>query len=365
MIEKEMEVDIFQKVIQKLTFTPSILLSDLIRSGIELDLGRKLFDDIIANTGNFEQYKLSNEILKSRERYVHILSRVALNTKGDESPTILFTYPKIYSEKLKERQFCLYNDMAEKVGFSKIRHIMPLDMMKEICLLDGIDLNKKFNDDVYKYYPYFWGGEFNGVTFIEYVLLLNIYRHTQHRTLFLLNKSSKTTKDIEKDKAWKDTIIANINSPQAYKVYIDTFFEVFYNTFLKEYNTISEKCIRTVWLPDEYKKTRNAFLAVEKYSELQLGKIMDSGNWYEQNRAFELIDTTESLGYLVYQIIPSVWKTMLLKYDKKITRNRSMEFGYENIDNSEKALVVKYSRIIEEYISHTIKDCKIILNYFS
>ena len=362
MIKEEFEIDMFQKIIQKLTFTPAISLADLIKSSIELDLGRELFYNIIDNPDEFEHYQLSNETSKSRERYINILSRMVLDTNGEQSPTTLLTYPKIYSDKLKERQFYLYNDIAEKVGFSKIRHILPINMMKYLCVLDGIDLSKKMDDIVYKYYPYFFGGDFKGVTFIEYVLLLNIYQHTKHRTLFLLNKSSKSRKDIERDNAWKDAIIANINSPHIYKVYIDTFFEVFYNTFCKDYSTISEECIRTVWLPEEYKKTRNAFVAVEKYGELQLDKIIDSGNWYEQNRAFELICDTQALEYLLSKLLPTVWKTMLLKCDRKITRKRTMEFGYENIDDYEKVQVVKYSRIIEEYISHTIKDCKIIIN---
>lgn len=363
MIEEKNEIDIFQKVIQRLTFTPEIVMSDLAKSGIELEIGREKFDKILLNPNDIYEYDLKYEIAKSRERYINILSRLAIDTNVEKNLTELFPCHKVYSDKLKERQLCLYNDMAKKVGFSQIRHIIPIELMKEICVLDGVDLNKGINDVVYKYYLYFFGGKINGVTFIEYILLLNIYRCVGYRTLFMLNKNSKSSKDIKICQDLKEYINSNISSPEFYRVYIDTFFEVFYYIFKTEYNENSKEYIRTLWLPDEYRERKNVFDVVKKHGEYQGYKI-NAENWYEYDKTNRLIDTSQMLEYLLYQLLPSVWKTMLLKCDRKITGSRTMEFGYEDIDDSEKKQIVKYSRIIDTYISHSIRDCKIILNTF-
>lgn len=370
MFDTECELDLFQKVIQKLTFTPSVNLYDLQQSGIEIEIGRDQFNELLFNPKKVIHYALPDEMSKSRNRYKRILSRLTVETTNEDNPTRLFTYPKIYSDILRERQIILYNKMAEKIGFPKIKHVIPVHLMKEICTIDGVEINKEFEynssikDFVYKNYPYFFAGDFKGVTFTEYIVLLNIYQNTKNRTLFMLNSTPKYSKNVERKKDWKKQVIVSIDTPQIHKIYIDTFLKVFFDTLLNDYNQISQECYQLVWAPEEYRKSK---IVVQEAEKLEASYNKTESELYDLREHLlvpDLLADVEALRPLLFQIIPNVWKTLLLKYDKKIEKSRKIEFGYDNADDYEKKEVVKYCRFIEEYITHSIKDATFILHTF-
>lgn len=382
----EIEVNTLQMLIQRLTFTPCIKLSDLTKAGIELDLGRDTFDHLLElkDSETYNGYLLSSELLKSRNRYRTILSHLTLDNTQNKSPQELFSFPKKYDEQLKKLQINTYNAMAKKIGFRPIRHTLPISMMKEICLIDGINPKDIDLNLVCQQYPYFWGGERDSVNFIEFILLLNIYCHTHGQTSTYLNKQNPSLAGMYRIKNWKKTITSNIKKPEIYKTYIDTLFEVCYDIIQYDHIGISIEYIKKLWLPEEESQKYNVedycdtnstkslrtqkrilqddlFKALEKHKELQLEKIIQSNEYYQQSRAFELINTFDHFEYLLYQLLPTLWKTMDLRYNTKINNKRTMTFAYDDLSELDKQNVVTYKRIFEEYVSQSIRCAELIL----
>lgn len=401
-VYSDVEKNIIQGVFQKLIFTPSISLYKMARIALENELGE---DNI-----------LQHEILRAYSRFDSILSHFVINIESTSNNFKPVRKDKKYDEYLKVKQFALYDNVAKRVGFPIAEKsamplfdgILPLSFIKSSCGLDKdscpniksklgkcnncsnckkcnnrnkcvkCDQCLKYDDcndcsisaltydnvDVdllAKYAPYYYHGERDGVNFIEYIVFQAIYLTKYNKELIELGKLLNDSSDTESINVWLSPVFEKIDSIEMYKTCVNTFFEIFYDYISNKYEKLADEYIRTLLLPEEYVQMKDAFKAVEKHEESQLQKIIDSGKWYDINRAFKIWDATDSAQYLIFHVMPHVWKILLDECNKTDPKQRKTKFVYEYQNFLERDSVAFYYRLIKEYIHSSLRDSKMLL----
>ena len=420
-IYSEFEKDILQTIVQKLTFAPSISLYKMARIAIENEMGKEKFDEAIDEVKG-KEVEFQTDFNRAYRRFNIILScfidRKNSASKDDPSDSKPVRKAKIYDRKIKEKQIAVYDNIAKKVGFpvaekagfpllegiasfDLIRHICSLD--KEPCPTMGLKHGKCPNcpncencnnkekckkcevceprdscaqcdisslaydnidvDALAKYAPYYYHGERDGVDFVEHIILQAIYSTRFHRDIVKLNKILSSGSDEDSVNEWLAPVVEKIESVEMYEICIDTFFDFFFDYVSDKYEALSDEYIRLLLLPEEYSKRKNAFTAVEKYEENQLQKIINSEDWRNVDRAFNLWNDTDTTQYLLFQIMPNVWKTLIGECKKKKAGKRKTVFAYEDLETTERDSVAFYCRLIRSYINESVRSAKAILQW--
>ncbi len=353
MLKNSTELDLFQTVIQRLTFTYCITLSDL------YDL---TYQGRVMNDSEYVYSYLPNEErVNHTKRYGRILQRLCCKEHVDNSAKFLVNQEKIYDGFLLEHQKELYNEVAELVGYIPIGEMLSIPLMKEALSRDNGNLNY---ETIVKYYPYYHDEERNGFSFIEFILLINIYSTVQKRGLYTLNKSALSEKDKEIAEKMIDKINQNIKKKEMFALYVHAFFDILESVKNGMHNKLAEECIREAWIPERLKGRKDIFRAfnthqkdktninIKVYEESQIDNIMESG---DKEAAKKMIDTMfeySTIDYIGNDILPIVFKILIEDFD-----------SVKIIKNSEDILLAEeYADIIRTYINKAIEEVTNILN---
>ncbi len=220
---------------------------------------------------------------------------------------------------------------------------------------DSIDIDDNIDIELLtKYAPYCYYGERDGVMFIEFIIYQAIYSTKYHREVAELSKLLNGSADTKAINKWLAPVFKKIDSVEMYQTCVNTFFEIFYEYIYVKYEKLADEYIRMLLLPEEYAHMKDAFNAAEKYQENQLSKIIDHGSWYDINRAFEIWNTTDSVQYLIFHVMPQVWKIL-------IDGHKNASRGYAYLNSLESDSVAFYCRLIRDYIYYSLEDSKKLL----
>lgn len=415
------EKSIIQIIFQKLTFTPSISLYKMATIAIINDVGKDKWNARIEKDKN----AFTEDINVVYRRFNTLLSCFADETsEKNESITKPLRKDKIYDENLKDRQLAIYDDVAERVGFPTAeKSALPLfegilspSLIQNVCGMDKDDCPKieskhgkcsnctncqscnnrnkcakcdkcKSNnkcdtcptskltfdkvdvDLLAKYAPYYYHGERDGLNFLEHIIYQAIYSTKQQRDIVELGKLLSFSHDTKSAKLWLAPVFEKIDSVEMYKSCVDTFFEIFYDYVSDKYDKLVDEYIRILLLPEEYAHAKDALKAFEKhvekrddnYNEYQLQRIIERGNWYDIDRAFKIWNATDSMQYLIFHVMPHVWKILIEECDKSSFGQRKTKFAHECLNFLERDSVAFYCRLIKDYIHSSLQDSKIIL----
>ena len=412
-IYSQIEKNIIQIIIQKLTFAPSISLYRMAKIAVELDIGKEAYDELLAKD---DKDIFQNQINVAYQRFNHILSCFSKEKNGNNDKTKPTRRAKIYDDRLKEKQLSIYDSVAQRAGFPTAEKaglplfegILPFSTVRAVCNLDkGACPNMVFkkrrcdkcsncehcnhikkcekclkckeqnncencyistltydnidHDLLAIYAPYYYHGERDGLNFIEHIIFQAIFFTKWHRDIVKLDNIVHSSVSNAEKSLWLAPVLEKMDSVEIYKACVDTFFEIFYDYVSDKYEELAEEYIRTLLLPEQYAERKDAFTAAEKYGEDQLSMIIDRGNWCDINRAFKLWNATDDVQYLIFQIMPHVWKTLINECDKKNLKKRKTEFAYGCADSDERDTVAFYCRLIKSYIHDSIRDAKIVL----
>lgn len=216
-----------------------------------------------------------------------------------------------------------------------------------------------------KYVPHYYLGERDGVCFVEYIMIQAILVQKWEQDFARVMETCLSSVDPKSTDKDLKTVLAIINSAEMYKTYVDAFFMVFYENLLYKYEDVASEYIRQVRLPERYRKTRNAFVALAKHEECQLQSIIDSGSWYAQNRAIHLASMTKEMVYLAEKVLPCIWELMIAECDKKKEGKRSSMTVCEEVDPYERDVIAHWYRIIQAYIDNSVRNAKEIIKKLS
>ena len=349
--------EIFQTTIQKLTFTGCVSLPDLCYEGYRYEYEQDLANGAI---GELPEGFPTEEYIKSNRRLRRIFNRLCKETYTKSGAEFLNDKPKIYDTFMLESQIKLYNSTAEMAGYKHIENMISISQMKEMACCDGVT---PAYDVIVKYYPYYPEDKRKGVNFIEFVMLLNIYVNLHGRSLFTLNNLSQSKTDKEQVKTMVDRLIATMNSPKMYNIYVCEFFDVLASVIDKINQKKTEDCIRTIWLPKHLKNRKDAFRAMQRhqadklnfrvknYEENQVDKIIATGSVDEQRKAYECLTDYAVIDYLSNDIFPAIWDIFTGTDDKKITVK----------DIRKWLLACIYAKTINQYIETALTETELIL----
>lgn len=384
----EAQRNLFQFVIQNLTFAPSISIYEMARTALKIELGQEVFDkkfDIMNDEYEDRLLVLLEEaIIKPYRRICQELKNFSTDDSDPNTHTNAIESAKIYDKDLQVKQYGIYNKIAQREGFSiagakgaKIFEKPPsFDVIMSALELDGAICKRKFVNRkgcsgckmvrdckmketnlspnlveiLSKYVPHFYLGDRNGVCFIEYIMIQGIYMAKWQRGLECIGDKS---------------IYEIIDSTEMYKTYVDIFFMVFYEILWYKFKDIESEYIRQVQLPERYRKAKDVYKAFAKHKECQIQSIIDSGNWYVQNRAIELAYAIEDMVYLVNKVLPNVWETMIDECDKRKIKKRKVTIAEDIVDPYQKALIAHYYRVIKIYIDISIRKAKEIIKKYT
>jgi len=350
LIGNQIELDMFQMIIQKLSFTyciPFVTLCDLTYRTECFCAG----DDDIP----YDEY---HNIIR---KYGRILGRFCNGNTSISTVNGANNKPKIYDEYLLESQIDLYNETAKMAGYARIEKILPISLIQDSSSLDG---GIPDYDIIVKYYPYYTDGKREGINFLEVVLLLNVYFVVHSRGLNIINKPLLSKRDKQKANNMVEKIIQNMNSKEMFPLYVHVFFDVVDLVTCKMHNKTSEECMRTAWLPKHYKNRKDVFRAYETYlsedkkinlkprEKTQMDEKMENGTFYERMKMLKDIDDYSTVEYIGGLIFPIAFAILTETLDENEIKK----------DEKEYLLALEYAEIIKTYIEKTIAEVTNILN---
>ena len=257
LLKNSTELDLFQTVIQRLTFTYCITLTELCDLTYQ---GKEMNDSDVW----LYSYLPPEEYVNHMKRYGRILQKLCCEENVDNSAKALVNKEKIYDEVLLEHQKELYNEVAELVGYMPIDVMLPISLMEEALSSDDANLNY---ETIVKYYPYYHKEKRNGINFIEFILLINIYSTVQKRGLYTLNKPVLSIKDKETAEKMVYKITQNMKKKEMFELYVHAFFDVLESVCNGIHNASAETNIREFWLPQRLKGRKDVFRAFNTHQK--------------------------------------------------------------------------------------------------
>lgn len=341
----------FRTTIQRLTFSYSLPLTTLYDFSFRFKRPEKAFDDSLP----------SDEIQNGFKRYGRLLGKLCKEPHPDKPTEFLLSKPKIYDKFLFESQKNIYNASADKVGYRKIEKVFSNSLIKSAAFLD--EANPDY-DTIAKEYPYYVSEKRKGVTFLEFILLLNYDLVVNKSALKTINNPIIDIRSEKLAQNMFNKLIYNLYLPEMFEVYVHAFFDIFDAVEYKMKNPLAEQNIKEVWLPEHYAQRKDVFRAVKTHAENKLNlkpdeykrtkvdDIVASGNAYEIMKINDIIDNYSVLEYL--GIIFAMSFQMLL--------NDETEIDKLNLKGTKEYLLAKeYTAIIKEYISCTLIEAEKIL----
>lgn len=250
MLNNDIEIEVWRRTIQRLTFTNCISLYTL----CDLAFAKEYFDKY---GEEIEGGVVGDDYIANERKYGNIFKRLCIDKDLDLTFKELFAQPKVYDQYILRSQVNLYNVLAPKVSYLPIYAVFPFHMLEEVSFLD----------DITKTFPYYPDKNRDGCNFIECILLLTIRLTLRGRSLFTLDKKPESNYDKKRTINMVNKLVANMKSERMLKLYVCTFFDIFEEIAYKKHLEIAEKSLRLAWLPDSLKNRVDVFDSFERYKK--------------------------------------------------------------------------------------------------
>lgn len=355
------ELEIFRKTIQKLSFAYPLPLTTLYEFSFRHKRPEKCCEKDLPSEENTNGFK----------RYGRIFEKICTKTYSKNIPTFLVTKTKIYDKFLFESQKNIYNSIADVVGYKPITKILPKALIKSAAFLDGATPNY---DVIAKEYPYYTPDKRNGVGFLEFILLLNIDLIINKRALKVLNNPIIDAKSENLAKRSVDKIIKNLRTRAMFETYVHAFLDVLEEVCAEIHDPLAEECVKKVWLTEQYQDRKNVFTALRTFLKKRgyLTKKWDEEKGYVENDDFvhETVDNVDKVSDInekmrIYKLIDDYAiihdiDTNFLPLTVRILfqeENQEIEKTYAY------TIAEEYANIIKEYICNSINEVEKILRY--
>lgn len=350
----EYDKSIVQRVIRDLSFAPNISISEFSMSIIEYVEGHKYFEYLLRGENS---HLLKTKKVNVYRKLDNILSRLVLDEDNDKTTTELISSPKRYDEILYKKQKSIYNRTIRLIDYPLIKKKLSEKQLKNI-LIENSDLVDY--DLIARFYPYFVYEDNKGFSFLEYMIIFNIYLTTSTRALNTLCKPIRNSRDRKRAEKLVEEICNSISSPNTYKTYVDLFFNVLYDKIHKKYLYYTEDYVRRAWLPEKYSKRKDAFRAFEKYKKYQAFDNIHNGTPIEQQFLFLAMDKSFYFERTLTDVIPLAWNIMYNSYgvNGKILDH---SFSLDDEDSQVVLLSKEYIKVIRAYIRENINCAQTII----
>lgn len=369
MLNSGIELDLFQTLIQRITFTPCIPLMTLCEFSYRFEMNDTL-DNPQSLLDKEDCDTIWAEYNRAHKRYKRIIKRLSVKTIEGE---IYHKIPKIYDEFMFERQVEIYNSFADIIGYNPIEKILPISLIRSAAFLDDAQPDYEI---IAKYYPYFLPEQmpnnrdekkrqyFDGINFFEFILLLNLDLNVHSRSLNTLTNHLNTNARKKRAKKMADEVIDSIKSEKMFKAYLYTFYDVFEKLINEKHNKNAEGYIQIAWLPEKYKKQMNKFKALEThlkdkdkvlpgtYEKNQLENIIKRENAYEQMMTFRKMIDYYGIETIGEEIMPLTWGILFQLGDLEQFKG-TLEYIWAE----------EYAQIIKNYINDIILDVKSFIEF--
>lgn len=369
MLNNNIELELFQTLMQRITFTPCIPLTTLCEFSYRCEMN----DTFIKPESTL--YEEDTDIIiaeynKAHKRYKRLLKRLSVEKSSDVKS---YMKPKIYDEFMLEKQVKIYNSFSDVIGYKRIEKIFPISLIQSAAFLDDAQPDYEI---IAKQYPYFLPKHmlnekdedkreyFEGVNFFEFVLLLNLDVNVRFRSLNTLTNPLKTDINISRAKKMANKLIDSIKSEEMFKVYLYTFYDVFENLIHRKHNKKAEEYIQIVWLPEKYKKQMNKFKALETHlkdkdkmligthERNQLENIIKRENAYEQMMTFRKMLDYYGIETIGEEIMPLTWAILFQLEDLERFKG-TLEYIWAE----------EYAQIIKNYINDIILEVESFIKF--
>lgn len=153
----------------------------------------------------------------------------------------VFNTPKVYDDLLWKCQWEVYSKMTELLCAPSSDHSLlePLESPALVSLFSSTDSSTNRTNTVSPH-PHK-----TGVSFIEYILLLNIYLTTHGRSLGVLNRPLLPNNEKDRKRAQKfiQTMETTIQSQALIRSYVNTFFQFYFTKVADYYDNTSDAFI--------------------------------------------------------------------------------------------------------------------------
>lgn len=349
---------ILQSTIRRLTFVSSISISDFALSMIQYETSDRTYRD------NDNEYDCStNNKLRIFRKLTNALRRLSLDNATESKATEDWVKTtKKYDIFLEERKIPLYNRIIPLLNYPLIKERLNCNQLKTILDTEGQFVNY---DLLSRYYPYFvYEEEAAGFSFVEFIILFNIYLTAHNRTLDTLCKPVQTSADKKRAEKLISDLCQSIASPDVYHVYTDMFFYVLYDLIHEKYLRCVEDYICIAWLPEKYKKRKNAFLAFEKHGEYQLLNALAEKGFVEQEFAFAKLDMSFEYEQFLQDTIPLAWHVIRNSYGV----NGKIKNGFLDTTDIEPDLIASAKelvRVVRAYVRESINIAQEIIKKYA
>ena len=360
MLNEYIESELFQKTIQRITFRNKIPLSELYYF--------THMKNLITEPDKTNVVYAKQEYRNYEKKYGRLLKRlcdcrkITINNQDKSAPkaSLYVSKPKVYDEFLLNSQIRLYNEPSKMIMYDPIENIHPIAKIANAATIDNISPSY---DMIAKVFPYYPDDSRDGINFIEYILLINMY-DIHYRSLITVNKIPKNDKDKTLVQDMVDYLTAIITNPKIYHIYIHMFYDELYDTAQDMYFNRAEFYTREILLPEKYRKRVDWQKAHKAYySMISTNDAME----YENSQKYRL--TNPSIGYECYinqrkisefETIRYILGTILpITYHIAISNESNIPYPR---DSRLYLLSRDYADIIKSYIDIVIEEAIEILN---
>lgn len=355
---------LLRDTIEELTLLNTISMPILCESAYEQTSSESEFDPVPIEIYNAMQRKFATIFSKlSAEQPSTTKTNAKYYVKNDT----IFNTPMVYDELLEQSQCDIYNNIAKLLDFQPLdqeclhTHILNLLALKRIDLFKLRPLTS--DDDLHSYHDIIPPRN-TGVSFIEYILLLNIYLTTRGRSLGVLNRpvNPSNKKDRQRVENSIKAITTSMQSSQCMLSYIRTFFYFYLNKISDHYEYFSQKCVDRIasTLPEKYRTRKDKFRVIDTvlknankncFNTISFADIIPSSLISYSSECFE----TEYFGFAIL-LSEALLRSMYINPDKVDTGILSADTITSEIQNTMDDLAYHTFKMGNKDMSHLGKD---------